>query len=85
MIRIFYVMSKFYYMVFTRHSVGKIWSSGCVQDIYYTLSDYFGAINLARFLYQIYLINKSHENGCFYVENTERIKILVKHLCWNVL
>ena len=85
MIRIFYVMWKFYYMVFTRHSVGKIWSSVCVQDIYYTLSDYFGAINLARFLYQIYLINKSHENGCFYVENTERIKILVKHLCWNVL
>ena len=23
----------FYYMVFTRHSAGKIWSSICIQDI----------------------------------------------------
>ena len=34
MIRIFYVIyEKFYYMVFTRHSAGKILSSICIQSI----------------------------------------------------
>ena len=43
-----------------------------IQDIVcYTLSDESGAINLTRFLYQIYLLCKSHENDCFCVQNTE--------------
>ena len=34
MIRIFYMMyENFYYMIFTRHSAGKIWSSICIQYI----------------------------------------------------
>ena len=34
MIRIFYVIyENFYYMVFTRHSAGKILSSICIQNI----------------------------------------------------
>ena len=31
MIRLLY--ENFYYMVFTRHPTGKIWSPNCIQDI----------------------------------------------------
>ena len=52
MIRFFYVIWKSFYMVFTRHSAGKIWSSICIQDIllhyHINLSD---TINLTRSLY----------------------------------
>ena len=59
MIRIFYMLYEiFYYMVFTRYSVGKIWSSICMQDTVKT--ELHHQINLipliniiTRFLYQI--------------------------------
>ena len=74
---------NFDYMVFTRHSAGKIWSSICIkilyiQDIvYYTLSGSSGTINLTCFLYQTCRTGKSDENYYFYVQN---IKNPVKHL-----
>ena len=52
-------------MVFRRHSVGKIWSSICIQDIVKPGLHY--QINLTRFMYQICLTDKSYENNYFYV------------------
>ena len=48
MILIIYVYENVYYMVFTRHWAGKIWSSVCIQNI---------ALH-----YQICLSIKSDEN-----------------------
>ena len=62
----------FYYMVFTRYSAGKIWSSICLQDIVKPgLHYHINLIRLnniiTRFLYQICLIDKSDENIYLYV------------------
>ena len=60
----------FYYMVFTRYSAGKIWSSVCMQDILKAELHY--QINLIllinnSFLYQICLTDKSDGNNYLYV------------------
>ena len=60
----------FYYMVFTRYSAGKIWSSICMQDILKAELHY--QINLIRlinnsFLYQICLTDKSDGNNYLHV------------------
>ena len=60
---------NFYYMIFTRHSARKIWSSICIQNI--TISN---TINLISFLYEICLTSKSDENCYLYVQNTEANK-----------
>ena len=62
----------FYYMVFTRYSAGKIWSSICIQDILKVELHYqtnlIGLINIiTRFLYQICLTDKSDGNNYLYV------------------
>ena len=62
----------FYYMVFTRYSAGKIWSSICIQDIpkpelHYHIN-LIRLINIiTRFLYQISLTDKFDENIYLYV------------------
>ena len=62
---------NFYYMVLTRHSAGKIWSSVCTQDTVshncVTLSNWSGAINLTCKLIK----GKSDEKNYLYVQNTE--------------
>ena len=64
-------------MVFTRHSAGKIWSSIYIPDNLYSRYCISYIIRLIRcdesdsFPYQIYPICKSHENDCFYDQNTE--------------
>ena len=62
----------FYYIVFTRYLVGKIWSLICIQDILKAESHY--QINLTRLiniitrsLYQICLTDKSDGNNYSYV------------------
>ena len=79
MIRIFYMLYEiFYYMVFTRYSVGKIWSSICMQDTVKT--DLHHQINLiipltniiTRFLYQICLTDKSDGNNYLCLEKTSQ-------------
>ena len=62
----------FYYMVFTHYSAGKIWSSICIQDIVKPELHYqinlIRLINMiTRFLYQIFLTDKSDENIYLYV------------------
>ena len=65
-------MLIFYYMVFTRYSADKIWSSICIQDIakpelHYQIN-LIQLINIiTRFLYQICLTDKSDENIYLYV------------------
>ena len=63
---------NFYYMVFTRYSAGKIWSSICIKDILKAELHY--QINLirlintrTRFLYEICLTDKSGRNNYLYV------------------
>ena len=64
----------FYYMVFTRYSAGKIWSSICIQDtvkpdLHYQIN-LMRLINIiTRFLYQICLTNKSDENNYLCLEH----------------
>ena len=64
------MLSQNFYLVFTRHSAGKIWSSIYVQD---TVLHY--QINpirlLCSFLYPICLTGTSNENDYLYVENIE--------------
>ena len=60
----------FYYMVFTRYSVGKPWSIICIQDILKAELHYqinlIRLINITtRFLYQICLTDKSDENNLY--------------------
>ena len=57
-------MKFFYYMIFTRYSAGKIWSSICTKDLLKAELHY--QINLiqlnniiTRFLYQNFLTDKS--------------------------
>ena len=61
----------FYYMVFTRYLAGKIWSSICIQDIVKSELNYqinlIQLVNIARFLYQICLTDKSDESNYLYV------------------
>ena len=69
---------KFYYMVFTCNSAGKMWSSIFIQDIVKPELNY--QINLTRFPYQICLTDKSYENNYFVFRKLRRIKNPVKHL-----
>ena len=67
MTRFFILYEVFYYMVFIRYSVGKIWLSICMQDILKAELHYhinlIRLINIiTRFLYQICLKDKSDEN-----------------------
>ena len=48
MIRIFMLYENVYYMVFTRHSAGKIWSSICIQDNLYSRYRILYIIRLIR-------------------------------------
>ena len=80
----------FYYMVFTRYSAGKIWSSICIQDI--VKPEFYYQINLTqliniitRFLYQIFLTNKSDEIFIYMFRTQMRIKNPIKHLRWSFL
>ena len=65
-----------YYMVFTLYSAGKIWSSICIQvvlkaELHYQIN-LIRLINIMiRFLYQICLTDKSHENNYLYVYKTQ--------------
>ena len=66
------MLYEIYYMVFTRYSAGKIWSSICIQDILKAELDH--QVNLiplnniiTRFLYQICLTDKSDGNNYLYV------------------
>ena len=81
MIRIFYMLYEiFYYMVFIRYSVGKIWSSICMQDTVKT--ELHHQINLiipltniiTRFLYQICLTDKSDGNNYLCLEHRGVLK-----------
>ena len=58
---------NFYYMIFARHSAGKIWSSICIQVVVLHVMLYC----ITRFLYKICLAGKSDENDYLYVQNTE--------------
>ena len=61
----------FYFMVFTRYSARKIWSSVYMQDIVKPELHYqinlIRLVNVARFLYQICLTDKSDESNYLYV------------------
>ena len=61
----------FYFMVFTRYSPRKIWSSVYMQDIVKPELHYqinlIRLVNVARFLYQICLTDKSDESNYLYV------------------
>ena len=61
----------FYFMVFTRYSPRKIWSSVYMQDIVKPELHYqinlIRLFNVARFLYQICLTDKSDESNYLYV------------------
>ena len=62
----------FCYMVFTRYSAGKIWSSICIQDIVkvelHHQINLIPLINIITcFLYQICLTDKSDVNNYLYV------------------
>ena len=62
----------FHYMVFTRYSAGKIWSSFCIQDIVKPELHYqinlIRLINIiTRFMYRICLTDKSDENNYLYI------------------
>ena len=64
----------FYYMVFTRYSAGKIWSSICIQDtvkpdLHYQINLMRLINTITRFLYQICLTNKSDENNYLCLEH----------------
>ena len=66
------MLYEFFYMVFTHYSAGKIWSSICIQDIVKPELHYqinlIRLINMiTRFLYQIFLTDKSDENIYLYV------------------
>ena len=72
MIRLFYVIRNFNYMVFTRYSADKIWSSICIQDIVKLELHYqinlIRLINMiTRFLCQICLTDKFDENIYLYI------------------
>ena len=63
----------FNYMVFTRYSAGKTWSSICIQYIFLK-AELHHQINLipiiniiTRFLYQICLTDKTDGNNYLYV------------------
>ena len=57
MIRIFTLYEIFYYMIFTQHSAGKIWSSICMQDIVkLELHDQINLIGLMLFVFCIRFI-----------------------------
>ena len=57
----------FYFMVFTRYSACKIWSSVYMQDIVKPELHYqinlIRLVNVARFLYQICQTDKSDESN----------------------
>ena len=63
---------NFYYMVFTRYSAGKIWSSICIKDIlkaelHYQINLIRLINTITRFLYEICLTDKSGRNNYLYV------------------
>ena len=73
------MLSQNFYLVFTRHSAGKIWSSIYVQDtvLHYQINpirllcSFLYPILLCSFLYPICLTGTSNENDYLYVENIE--------------
>ena len=78
----------FHYMVFTRYSAGKIWSSICWKDIskaeLHHQINLIGLINIiTRFLYQICLTDKSDGNNYCMFRTQSRIKKQVKYLRWS--